>query len=82
MAFVDVSGLNKSFVVGAQRIHVLRDLALTVEQGEMVAIVGASGVGKSTLLHGLGGLDRVDAGMRAMRSGISAFSSAVNSGSR
>ena len=62
MAFVEVSGLNKSFVVGAQRIHVLRDLALSVEQGEMVAIVGASGVGKSTLLHGLGGLDRVDTG--------------------
>ena len=62
MAFVEVNGLNKHYRVGAQRIHVLRDLALTVEQGEMVAIVGASGVGKSTLLHALGGLDRVDGG--------------------
>ena len=62
MSFVEVSGLNKSFVVGTQRIHVLRDLELAVEQGEMVAIVGASGVGKSTLLHALGGLDRVDSG--------------------
>ena len=35
----------------------LRDLDLTLERGEMVAIVGASGVGKSTLLHVLGGLD-------------------------
>ncbi|MGH9174954.1 MAG: ABC transporter ATP-binding protein, partial [Vicinamibacterales bacterium] len=40
----------------------LRDLDLAVEQGEMVAIVGASGVGKSTLLHVLGGLDRPDSG--------------------
>jgi len=62
VAFVEVNGLNKHYRVGAQRIHVLRDLALTVEQGEMVAIVGASGVGKSTLLHALGGLDRVDGG--------------------
>ena len=44
------------------RLTVLRDLDLQVEAGEMVAIVGASGVGKSTLLHVLGGLDRVDRG--------------------
>jgi lipoprotein-releasing system ATP-binding protein len=62
MAFVSVAGLNKSFVVGSQRLHVLRDLNLDVDRGEMVAIVGASGVGKSTLLHLLGGLDRSDAG--------------------
>jgi lipoprotein-releasing system ATP-binding protein len=62
MAFVVASGLNKFYAVRNQRIHVLRDLALTVEKGEMLAIVGASGVGKSTLLHILGGLDRADAG--------------------
>jgi lipoprotein-releasing system ATP-binding protein len=62
MAFVSVAGLNKSYVVGTQRLHVLRDLNLDVDRGEMVAIVGASGVGKSTLLHLLGGLDRSDAG--------------------
>jgi lipoprotein-releasing system ATP-binding protein len=48
--------------VGSQAIHVLRDLELEVAQGEMLAIVGASGVGKSTLLHLLGGLDRADSG--------------------
>ncbi len=43
-------------------LNVLRDLDLTVEAGEMVAIMGASGVGKSTLLHILGGLDRANQG--------------------
>jgi lipoprotein-releasing system ATP-binding protein len=62
MPFIEVTTLNKSYRVGAQDIHVLRDLDLTVEAGEMVAVVGASGVGKSTLLHLLGGLDRPDAG--------------------
>ncbi len=62
MPFITVSGLNKHYRVGAQDIHVLRDLDLAVEAGEMVAVVGASGVGKSTLLHLLGGLDRPDSG--------------------
>ena len=62
MAFVTVRALNKSYVVGSQQIHVLRDLDLEVASGEMVAIVGASGVGKSTLLHVLGALDRSDSG--------------------
>jgi lipoprotein-releasing system ATP-binding protein len=59
---VRVEGLNKFYTGGAARLHVLRDLALAVEAGEMVAIVGASGVGKSTLLHLMGGLDRADSG--------------------
>ncbi len=62
MPFVTVESLNKYYQVGTQRIHVLRDLSLAVEPGEMLAIVGASGVGKSTLLHALGGLDTVDSG--------------------
>jgi lipoprotein-releasing system ATP-binding protein len=62
MAFISVSGLSKSYPVGAERLQVLRDLELGVERGEMVAIVGVSGVGKSTLLHLLGGLDRPDEG--------------------
>ena len=62
MSFVRAGALNKTYAVGLQRIHVLRDLDLDVRQGEMVAIVGASGVGKSTLLHLLGGLDRPETG--------------------
>jgi len=62
MAFVTASALNKYYALAGKRLHVLRDLELTVEQGEMVAIMGASGVGKSTLLHVLGGLDTIDSG--------------------
>ena len=61
-AFLAASGLQKFYAVAGHRLHVLRDLEIAVAQGEMVAIMGASGVGKSTLLHVLGGLDRPDAG--------------------
>ncbi len=62
MAFLEARGIVKSYPVGGRSLTVLRDLHLQVEAGEMVAIVGASGVGKSTLLHILGALDRVDQG--------------------
>ena len=62
MSFLEASGIRKQYTVGGTELMVLRDLALTVDAGEMVAIVGASGVGKSTLLHILGGLDRASEG--------------------
>ena len=66
MSFLEASGLVKSYPVGGRSLTVLRDLDLQVAAGEMLAIVGASGVGKSTLLHVLGGLDRVDEGRIAV----------------
>ena len=66
MAFLEAVGIQKAYLVGGKPLPILRDLDLVVEAGEMVAIVGASGVGKSTLLHVLGGLDRVDAGRIAI----------------
>ncbi len=58
---IQAIGLSKSYIDG-RRIDVLIDLALRVEAGEAVAIVGQSGVGKSTLLHVLGTLDQPSGG--------------------
>jgi lipoprotein-releasing system ATP-binding protein len=54
--------LRKSFIEGGAEIHVLRGLNLDLGAGERLAIVGESGVGKSTLLHILGTLDRPTSG--------------------
>ena len=71
MPFVDARGIVKAYRLPdtargpagpRAEIVVLRGADLQVEAGEMVAVVGASGVGKSTLLHVLGGLDSLDAG--------------------
>ncbi len=59
---VEARGLSRGFGDGAGRITVLRELHLEVAEGEMVAVMGRSGVGKTTLLHVLGALDRPDAG--------------------
>ena len=62
MPLIEARSVEKSYPVGAANVSVLRQLDLVVEAGEMVAVVGASGVGKSTLLHVLGGLDQIDSG--------------------
>src|SRR5690348_9960565 len=57
-----LKGINKYYQVGSHRLHVLRDVDAEVNDGELVAIMGASGSGKSTLLNILGILDAYDAG--------------------
>lgn len=59
MAMIECSGINKYY----GNIHVLKDIALKVEKGEVVTIVGASGAGKSTLLQILGTLLLPDSGI-------------------
>ncbi|TLY25216.1 MAG: ABC transporter ATP-binding protein [Nitrospirae bacterium] len=54
--------LHKSFKLDQAEVHVLKGVSLEIKRGELVAIVGASGVGKTTLLHILGTLDRPTSG--------------------
>jgi lipoprotein-releasing system ATP-binding protein len=64
---LEVRDLHKEFLHRGKRIEVLRGLDLAVRQGEMCAIVGASGAGKSTFLHVVGTLDRPTSGAIAYR---------------
>jgi lipoprotein-releasing system ATP-binding protein len=59
---VEVRDLSKTFFLGGRRIDVLRGINLTLRRGEMLSVVGKSGVGKSTLLHILGTLDLPSSG--------------------
>ena len=62
MAFLELSGVSKSYGEGGRRSEVLRGVDLEMERGEVVAIVGYSGSGKTTLLSLVAGLLRPDAG--------------------
>jgi putative ABC transport system ATP-binding protein len=59
---ISVRGINKTYVTGSNKLHVLKGIDLEIGQGEMVSIMGASGSGKSTLLNILGILDNYDTG--------------------
>jgi lipoprotein-releasing system ATP-binding protein len=59
---IDVTNLTKSFISGERQVDVLRGIDLRIERGERVAIVGASGAGKTTLMHIIGALDQPSGG--------------------
>ena len=61
-SIIQIEHLFKEYKLGKQRISVIDDVNLNILEGEFVAIVGASGGGKSTLLHLLGGLDKPNQG--------------------
>jgi lipoprotein-releasing system ATP-binding protein len=62
-----LTGITKTFESGAEELHVLRGIDMTVGEGEIVAIIGPSGVGKSTLLHIMGALDTPTSGKVLVR---------------
>lgn len=59
---IEIKDLHKSYQMGSNSLHVLKGINFTVEEGELVAIMGSSGSGKSTLLNILGMLDESDSG--------------------
>ncbi|MDH3974457.1 MAG: ABC transporter ATP-binding protein [Deltaproteobacteria bacterium] len=59
---IELKDISKSFGKGSARVDVLNNIDLSLEAGEMVAVLGASGAGKSTMLHILGGIDRPTSG--------------------
>ncbi len=61
-SMIRLTGLNREFQVGEQRVRALSDINLSVERGEYLSLMGPSGSGKSTLLHILGLLDQASSG--------------------
>src|SRR5262245_17585573 len=59
---VRLENLNKDYGAGDTTVSVLRDINLTIQQGQFTSIMGPSGGGKSTLMHLVGGLDRPTSG--------------------
>jgi putative ABC transport system ATP-binding protein len=59
---IEMRGICRDYLVGAGAVHALRDINLTIDDGEYVSIMGPSGSGKSTLLNVIGCLDRPSAG--------------------
>ncbi|MBI2413713.1 MAG: ABC transporter ATP-binding protein [Deltaproteobacteria bacterium] len=62
MDLITIKGLSKTYGGAAKKVEVLKSIDLSIKKGETVAIVGASGVGKSTLLNIMGALDKPSSG--------------------
>ncbi|MGN6555552.1 MAG: ABC transporter ATP-binding protein [Verrucomicrobiota bacterium] len=67
MAFLELQNVSKGYGLGAKRAEVLRDINLSISEGEFVAIVGYSGAGKTTLMSLIAGLSQPDEGQVTLR---------------
>lgn len=64
--FLEIKGITKHFGDGESRVNVLKGIDMSMEKGEICALLGPSGSGKSTLLNILGGIDQADDGYIAI----------------
>ena len=62
MGIIELEHINKYYQMGENQLHVLKDISLTVEKGDYLAILGPSGSGKSTLMNVIGCMDHADSG--------------------
>lgn len=62
MGIIELQNINKYYEMGNSSLHVLKDVSLSVEKGDYLAILGPSGSGKSTLMNVIGCMDKADSG--------------------
>ena len=65
--FFEMRGINKDYFVGGEVVHILKDIDLTIEEGEFLSVLGPSGSGKSTLMNIIGCLDTPTSGRYVLR---------------
>ena len=59
---IEIQNINKFFGEGENRVHILKDISISIEKGDFVSIIGQSGSGKSTLMNIIGCLDKATSG--------------------
>ena len=79
---LELHNIYKTYIQGKMEVPVLKDISLSVNEGEYVAIMGPSGSGKTTLMNIIGCLDLPTSGTYAYKRGSATFSAALWRGKR